>query len=339
MNATDPTAGLTVWAEIDLDALEHNVRTLRARAPKSDLMAVVKADAYGHGLLPVARAAVRAGASWLGVAQFAEAFALRDAGITTRLLTWLSVPGSDFAGARRAVTSTCPPPRHGRSTRSPPPRASRAVPPASTSRSTPGWAAAEPMAPTGPPCSATPGSSRQRGSSPSSGSGRTSRSPTPPSTRPCSPSRTRSSRPSRSRRRSASSRGPAPRELGGDARPPIGPRRPRPAGDRHLRLVAGPTGGGRLRPATGHDAPGPTRPRQAGAGRAGHQLRPRLPPGSRHVASGSFPPATPTASLATRPTSGRSGSGTTARPSPAACAWTSSSSTSARRARLSPATW
>lgn len=101
MNATDPTAGLTVWAEIDLDALEHNVRTLRVRASESEFMAVVKADAYGHGLLPVARAAVRAGAGWLGVAQLAEAFALRDAGIATRLLTWLSVPGSDFAGAVR----------------------------------------------------------------------------------------------------------------------------------------------------------------------------------------------------------------------------------------------
>ncbi len=101
MNATDPTAGLTVWAEIDLGALEHNVRSLRARAPQSEFMAIVKADAYGHGLLPVAQAAVRAGATWLGVAQFAEAFALRDEGMTTRLLTWLSVPGSDFAGAVR----------------------------------------------------------------------------------------------------------------------------------------------------------------------------------------------------------------------------------------------
>lgn len=99
MNATDPTSGLTVWAEIDLDALEHNVRSLRARAPQSQLMAVVKADAYGHGLLPVAQAALSAGATWLGVAQFAEAFALRDAGVTSRILTWLSVPRSDFAGA------------------------------------------------------------------------------------------------------------------------------------------------------------------------------------------------------------------------------------------------
>src|SRR4051794_24090013 len=97
------THGLTVWAEIDLGALEANVRTLRALAPSSELMAVVKADAYGHGLLPVARAALRGGASWLGVAQFAEAFALgdalRDAGLTPRMLTWLSVPGSDFGGA------------------------------------------------------------------------------------------------------------------------------------------------------------------------------------------------------------------------------------------------
>jgi len=93
------TRGLTVWAEIDLAALEHNVRTLRALAPSSALMAVVKADAYGHGLLPIAHAALRGGATWLGTAQFAEAFALRDAGITTRVLTWLSVPGSDFAGA------------------------------------------------------------------------------------------------------------------------------------------------------------------------------------------------------------------------------------------------
>ena len=90
MNATDPTAGLTVWAEIDLAA--HRRTTCGCCAsgrPTSEFMAVVKADAYGHGLLPVARTAVAAGATWLGVAQFAEAFALRDAGFTTPLLTWL----------------------------------------------------------------------------------------------------------------------------------------------------------------------------------------------------------------------------------------------------------
>jgi alanine racemase len=88
-----------VWAEVDHAAIAHNVRVLRERAPRSEFMAVVKADAYGHGLLPVARTAIASGASWIGVAQFGEAFALRDAGITTRLLTWLSVPGSDFTGA------------------------------------------------------------------------------------------------------------------------------------------------------------------------------------------------------------------------------------------------
>jgi alanine racemase len=99
IDAPDATHGLAAWAEIDLSALEHNVRTLRAHASGSQLMAVVKADAYGHGLLPVARSAVRAGADWLGVAQLGEALALRDAGLATRLLTWLSVPGTDFAAA------------------------------------------------------------------------------------------------------------------------------------------------------------------------------------------------------------------------------------------------
>jgi alanine racemase len=91
-----PTGGLPIWAEIDLRALEHNVRTLRAHAPGSELMAVVKADGYGHGLLPSARAAVRAGATWLGTAQLTEAVALRDAGLETRILSWLNVPGTDF---------------------------------------------------------------------------------------------------------------------------------------------------------------------------------------------------------------------------------------------------
>lgn len=100
MTSDSPTtAGMPVWAEIDLGALEHNVRELRAHAPRSDLMAVVKADGYGHGLLPVARAAVRGGATWLGTALLAEAIALRDAGLTTRILSWLNVPGSDFAAA------------------------------------------------------------------------------------------------------------------------------------------------------------------------------------------------------------------------------------------------
>jgi alanine racemase len=93
------TAGLPAWAEINHAALAHNVRVLRDRAAGSEFMAVVKADAYGHGLLPVARTVVSAGATWLGVAQLAEAFVLRDAGVTVPVLAWLAVPGADFAGA------------------------------------------------------------------------------------------------------------------------------------------------------------------------------------------------------------------------------------------------
>ncbi len=88
-------------AYIDLAAVEGNVRVLREHAPGADLLAVVKADGYGHGLVPCARAAVRGGATWLGTAQLDEALALRDAGIQARILTWLHVPGADFAGALR----------------------------------------------------------------------------------------------------------------------------------------------------------------------------------------------------------------------------------------------
>jgi len=80
-------------ASIDLGALRRNVRTLADAAPKAELMAVVKADAYGHGLLPCAAAARAAGATWLGVALPEEALALRAAGDTGRILTWLTVPG------------------------------------------------------------------------------------------------------------------------------------------------------------------------------------------------------------------------------------------------------
>ena len=86
-------------AIIDLAALRGNVRALRAAAPDAALMAVVKADAYGHGMLPCARAALQAGATWLGTAQAAEALALRAAGIGSqqaRILTWLHAPGAPF---------------------------------------------------------------------------------------------------------------------------------------------------------------------------------------------------------------------------------------------------
>lgn len=84
---------------VDLAAIRHNVETLRAAAPGTQLMAVVKADGYGHGLVPSARAALAGGATWLGTAQHGEAVALRDAGISARLFTWLHVPGTDFGAA------------------------------------------------------------------------------------------------------------------------------------------------------------------------------------------------------------------------------------------------
>jgi alanine racemase len=79
-------------AHVDLTAIRHNVATLRS-ATSAELMAVVKADGYGHGLLPSARAALAGGASWLGVAFLEEAVALRDAGVDAPLLSWLAVPG------------------------------------------------------------------------------------------------------------------------------------------------------------------------------------------------------------------------------------------------------
>ena len=90
-------------AVVDLSVIASNVRSLRAHAPTAQLMAVVKADAYGHGLVPSARAAVAGGATWLGTAQMDEAIALRDAGVTApRVLTWLYAPGAPIARAIEA---------------------------------------------------------------------------------------------------------------------------------------------------------------------------------------------------------------------------------------------
>ncbi|MSO78081.1 MAG: alanine racemase [Acidimicrobiia bacterium] len=80
-----------VWAEVDLDAIRHNVCTLIGAAAAAELLAVVKANAYGHGAVPVARAAIEAGATWLGVALVEEGVELRDAGIDARILV-LSEP-------------------------------------------------------------------------------------------------------------------------------------------------------------------------------------------------------------------------------------------------------
>jgi len=77
---------------IDYDAIADNVTKLRALAPTAKVMAVVKADAYGHGLLPAARAARQGGADYLGVAQPSEAIALRDGGDVGPILAWLYGP-------------------------------------------------------------------------------------------------------------------------------------------------------------------------------------------------------------------------------------------------------
>ncbi len=96
-----------VHAEIvvDLAAIRHNVRVLRevvstgsTDAP-CEVMVVVKADAYGHGMLPCARAAREAGATWLGVALLDEALALRGSGDEGRILSWLAVPGENYVQA------------------------------------------------------------------------------------------------------------------------------------------------------------------------------------------------------------------------------------------------
>jgi alanine racemase len=84
---------------VDLDVISRNVEVLGEHAGSADVMAVVKADAYGHGLLPCARAAISGGATWLGVAQLSEALTLRGDGIQAPVLSWLHVPGSDFAAA------------------------------------------------------------------------------------------------------------------------------------------------------------------------------------------------------------------------------------------------
>lgn len=85
------------WVEIDLEAIRNNVHRTRHNA-NTRVMAVVKADAYGHGVLPVARAVLQAGASWLAVARATEALELREAGITTPILILGYTPVGQIKG-------------------------------------------------------------------------------------------------------------------------------------------------------------------------------------------------------------------------------------------------
>ncbi len=85
-------------ARIDLGAVERNCARLAAAVAPARLCAVVKADGYGHGAVPVARAVVDAGATWLAVAQVEEGVALRDEGIDAPVLL-LSEPPGESMGA------------------------------------------------------------------------------------------------------------------------------------------------------------------------------------------------------------------------------------------------
>ncbi len=94
-----------VWAEVDLTAITHNATVLHQHAKTSQLMAVVKADGYGHGAVPVAMAALAGGATWLGVAMVEEGEQLRAAGITAPILV-LSEPPPQAAGPLLAADLT-----------------------------------------------------------------------------------------------------------------------------------------------------------------------------------------------------------------------------------------
>ncbi|MFC0628905.1 alanine racemase [Kribbella deserti] len=89
-----PQAGCDGLAEavIDLAAIQANVHRFQTLRPGLQVMAVVKADGFGHGMVPVARACLAAGATWLGVARAEEALQLREAGITAPVLVWLYGP-------------------------------------------------------------------------------------------------------------------------------------------------------------------------------------------------------------------------------------------------------
>ena len=84
------------WLEIDLAAISHNVQQFKAQlSPATELMAIVKADAYGHGAIEVSQVAIAAGATWLGVATIPEGIELRRAGITAPILILGATNGID----------------------------------------------------------------------------------------------------------------------------------------------------------------------------------------------------------------------------------------------------
>jgi alanine racemase len=89
---------MRAFAFVDLDAISDNIAAIK-KLTSAKILAVVKADAYGHGLVPVGLCAIESGAEWLGVALLEEALELRAAGITAPIIAWLTPPGEDFESA------------------------------------------------------------------------------------------------------------------------------------------------------------------------------------------------------------------------------------------------
>ena len=97
-----------VWAEIDLDALRHNFRTVKSRAGEMPLCAVVKADSYGHGAVECAKVFAEEGAAWLAVSCLAEARQLRQAGLRLPILILGHVePGCAAILMEQNITAAC----------------------------------------------------------------------------------------------------------------------------------------------------------------------------------------------------------------------------------------
>lgn len=85
-------------AEINLSAISKNLKFIKSQT-KAQVLAVVKADAYGHGLIEVAQQAVAAGADWIGTALLEEGIRLRKSGISTPIISWMTPIGEDFKNA------------------------------------------------------------------------------------------------------------------------------------------------------------------------------------------------------------------------------------------------
>jgi len=85
-------------AEINLNAIESNLKFIKGKT-NAQVLAVVKADAYGHGLIPISKSVIEAGADWLGTALLEEAVTLRENGIKVPIIAWLTPCGEDFKSA------------------------------------------------------------------------------------------------------------------------------------------------------------------------------------------------------------------------------------------------